>query len=69
VRINGNFLDAKNFNGKGVGCTMEQLCELLFADDAEIVATSPKNLQSMVDAFVKVTKALGQEVSVKSKVM
>jgi hypothetical protein len=70
VRINGNFLDAKNFKGKEVGCTMEQLFELLFADDAEIVATFPKDLQSMVDAFVKVTKAFGQEVSVKkSKVM
>jgi hypothetical protein len=44
VRINGIFLDAKNFKGKGVGCTTEQLCELLFADVAEIVAIFPKDL-------------------------
>jgi hypothetical protein len=46
------------------------ITDLLFADDAEIVATSPEELQVMLDEFVNITKALGQEVSVKkTKVM
>jgi hypothetical protein len=46
------------------------ITDLLFADDAEIVATSPEDLQVMLDEFVNITKAFGQEVSVKkTKVM
>jgi hypothetical protein len=37
------------------------LSDLLFADDAEIVARDAKELQLMLDAFVEVTVAFGQE--------
>lgn len=46
------------------------LCEILFADDAELVASSIESLQFMVSIFAGVAKAYGQQVSVsKTKVM
>jgi hypothetical protein len=41
------------------------LMELLFADDAVLMADSLEELQQIVDAFVLVTDAYGQEVSIK----
>jgi len=38
---------------------------ILFADDAELVADSVENLQALVDIFVEVATAYGQEVSLK----
>jgi len=38
---------------------------ILFADDAELLADSPENLQRLVDIFVEVSTAYGQEVSLK----
>jgi hypothetical protein len=40
------------------------LSDLLFADDAEIVARDAKELQLILDTFVEVTVAFGQEVSI-----
>ncbi len=46
------------------------ITDLLFADDAEFVATSGNDLQFMMDAFDRITSAFGQQVSVKkTKVM
>jgi hypothetical protein len=43
---------------------------ILFADDAELLADTPENLQILVDIFVEVASAFGQEVSLKkSEVM
>ena len=43
---------------------------ILFADDAELLADSPENLQRIVDVFVEVATAYGQEVSLtKSEVL
>lgn len=41
------------------------IAELLFADDAELLAHSAEDLQRMIDVFVEVTDAFGQEVSIK----
>jgi hypothetical protein len=41
--------------------------ELLFADDAVLMSDTVENLQSIVDAFVEVTEAFGQEVSIKKQ--
>jgi DNA-binding protein H-NS len=46
------------------------ITDLLFADDAEFVATSPEDLQFMMKEFEEITLAFGQQVSVKkTKVM
>ncbi len=40
--------------------------ELLFADDAVLIMSDTvENLQNIVDVFVEVTEAFGQEVSIK----
>jgi hypothetical protein len=41
--------------------------ELLFADDAVLMSDTVENLQNIVDAFVEVTEAFGQEVSIKKQ--
>ena len=41
------------------------LMEFLFADDAVLMADSLEELQQIVNAFVLVTDAYGQEVSIK----
>jgi hypothetical protein len=41
------------------------IMELLFADDAVLMSEMVENLQNIVDAFVEVTNAFGQEVSIK----
>ncbi len=38
---------------------------LIFADDAVLMSDTVENLQNIVDAFVEVTEAFGQEVSIK----
>jgi hypothetical protein len=42
-----------------------KLLEILFADDCEIFAESEEALQTMLNIFVRVSKAFAQEVSVK----
>ena len=68
-KIGGNFLSLDSLTKlAGVKCVC--VSDLLFADDAEIVASSAEDLQYMLDKFVEVTSAFGQEVSVKkTKVM
>jgi hypothetical protein len=39
--------------------------ELLFADDSVLMSDTVENLQNIVDAFIEVTEAFGQEVSIK----
>ncbi len=41
------------------------IMELLFADDAVLMSDTVENLKNIVDAFVEVTEAFGQEVSIK----
>ncbi len=41
------------------------LMDLLFVDDAPLTTDCPVKLQKIVDVFVEVTDAYGQEVSVK----
>ena len=45
--------------------TLVNITEVLFADDAELLACSGKDLQVMLDVFVEVSDAYGQEVSIK----
>ncbi len=51
---------------KKKGVEQIRLMDLLFADDAALTTDSPVKLQKIVDAFVEVTDAYGQEVSVKT---
>jgi hypothetical protein len=41
------------------------IMELLFADGAVLMSDTVENLQNIVDAFVEVTEAFGQEVAIK----
>ncbi len=41
------------------------IMELLFVDDAVLMSDTVENLQNIADAFVEVTEAFGQEVSIK----
>jgi len=50
---------------KKKGVVQRMLMELLFADDAALMTDCPEKLQQIVDVFVTVTDAYGQEVSVK----
>ena len=63
-RIGGDIFDVNDLNKKR-GINKFNLQEMLFADDAEIVALSLIDMQRMVDVFVEVTDAYGQEVSIK----
>ena len=66
---NGMFFSTHN-RGKKYSFETISLCEILFADDAEIVAPSIEILQEMVSTFARVAKAYGQQVSVsKTKVL
>ncbi len=49
------------------GVVEMSITELLFADDAVLMSDMVENLQKIVDAFVEVTEAFGQEVSIKKK--
>ena len=50
--------------------TILNIIELLFADDAVLFATSPEELQIMIDIFNEVCAAYGQEISIaKTQVM
>ena len=65
----GTFFSTHN-RGKKYCFDTISLSEILFADDAEIVASSIEMLQEMVSIFAKVAKAYGQQVSVsKTKVL
>jgi hypothetical protein len=67
--LKGDFMSlgsARELAGNSHMC----ITDLLFADDAEFVATSPEDLQFMMRAFDEITMAFGQQVSVKkTKVM
>jgi hypothetical protein len=67
--LNGDFMSlgsARELAGNSYMC----ITDLLFADDAEFVATSPEDLQFMMRAFDEITMAFGQQVSAKkTKVM
>ena len=67
--LNGDFLSLDALKRK-TGIEHITISDLLFADDAKIVATSAEDLQEMLNIFVEVTEAFGQEVSIKkTKVM
>ena len=67
--LNGDFLTLDELKRK-IGVEYVTISDLLFADDAKIVATSAEDLQEMLDIFVEITEAFGQEVSIKkTKVM
>ena len=67
--LNGDFLSLDALKRK-TGIKHITISDLLFADDAKIVATSAEDLQEMLDIFVEITEAFGQEVSIKkTKVM
>ena len=67
--LQGNFMSLSNIGRLAVSRRVS-ITDLLFADDAELVATSAEDLQFMMDAFDKITGAFGQQVSVKkTKVM
>jgi hypothetical protein len=65
-RRDGEIFDITNIKaGEGF-----HVWNILFADDAELLADSPENLQRLVDIFVEVSSAYGQEVSLtKSEVL
>lgn len=67
--LKGNFMSVDALR-VAAGRQNKCISDLLFADDAEIVASSAEDLQFMLDVFVEVTAAFGQQVSVKkTKVM
>jgi hypothetical protein len=63
-RIRNNKTPRKTPPGPPEAVSM-RLMEILFADDCELFAESEEALQLMVDIFVRVASAFGQEVSVK----
>jgi len=67
--LNGDFLSLDALKRK-TGIEHITISDLLFADDAKIVSSSAEDLQVMLNIFVEVTEAFGQEVSIKkTKVM
>ncbi len=60
----GNVFNANELKRKK-GVVEMSIVELLFADDAVLMSDTVENLQNIVDAFVEVTEAFGQEVSIK----
>jgi exonuclease III len=67
--LNGDFLSLDALKRK-IGIEHITILDILFADDAKIIATSAEDLQVMLDIFVEITEAFGQEVSIKkTKVM
>ena len=69
IKFRGDILSSRDLMNMGNSQSFT-IMEMLFADDAEIVASSAEELQEMLDVFVTVTEAFGQEVSIpKTKVM
>jgi endonuclease/exonuclease/phosphatase family metal-dependent hydrolase len=64
MRLNGNIFNLSQYDSIR-NCIDVMLTELLFADDAELVAESEIDLQRMVDVFAEVCDAFGQEISIK----
>jgi hypothetical protein len=57
--------DIFNTNDIAKGGDTMHIFELLFADDAELVAESVEELQKIIDIFDEVCKVFGQEISIK----
>jgi hypothetical protein len=64
VRRNGNIFDLSQFKAKTL-VEVLFVVELLFADDAVLMGASEKELQRILDIFVEVLEAYGQEISIK----
>jgi hypothetical protein len=56
--LNGDFLSLDALERK-TGIEQITISDLLFADDAKIVATSAEDLQEILDIFVEFTEAFG----------
>ena len=63
-RVGDNILDLKKMNNKK-GYTIINVWKILFADDCAVFAETEAELQIIMDTFVLVTAAYGQELSFK----
>jgi hypothetical protein len=63
-KINSDIFDVKTLDGKKYVKNIN-LLDFLFADDTELIATSVEKLQYQVDVLDRITRAFGQEISIK----
>ena len=63
-RTTGGLFNIRRFTAK-TKTSLENICDLLFADDCALVSHSVSELQTIVDSFSKACKTFGLTISVK----